>query len=153
MGMITGHGAEEFSSVITRSSLYGWTKRTIYVSSLCNKAVTSERSGSDLLRYFYVHHLFISSSRRLNYLLLFHHDLWLLTLVLLNPDMPWLCKQCRSRSVGFWRSQLIWIYTVCHSVYEFVSTILTKQSDLLTLRNGCGVLIDSAWQWFSVWLH
>ena len=22
-------------------------------------------------------------------------------------------KQCRSRSVGFWRSQLIWIYTVC----------------------------------------
>ena len=38
----------------------------------------------------------------------------LLTLVLLNPDMPFLCKQCRSRSVGFWRSQLIWIYTVCH---------------------------------------
>ena len=24
-----------------------------------------------------------------------------LTLVLLNPDMPCLCKQCRSRSVGF----------------------------------------------------
>ena len=22
-----------------------------------------------------------------------------LTLVLLNPDIPWLCKQCRSRSV------------------------------------------------------
>ena len=22
-------------------------------------------------------------------------------------------KQCRSRSVGFWRSQLIWIYTIC----------------------------------------
>ena len=22
-------------------------------------------------------------------------------------------KQCRSRSVGFWRSKLIWIYTVC----------------------------------------
>ena len=31
-----------------------------------------------------------------------------LTLVLLNPDIPCLCKQCRSRSVGFWRSQLIW---------------------------------------------
>ena len=37
-----------------------------------------------------------------------------LTLVLLNPDMSCLCKQCRSRSVGFWRSQLIWICTVCH---------------------------------------
>ena len=35
-----------------------------------------------------------------------------LTLVLLNPDIPCLCKQCRSRSVGFWRSQLIWMCTV-----------------------------------------
>ena len=35
-------------------------------------------------------------------------------LVLLNPDISCLCKQCRSRSVGFWRSQLIWICTVCH---------------------------------------
>ena len=25
----------------------------------------------------------------------------ILTLVLLNPDIPYLCKQCRSRSVGF----------------------------------------------------
>ena len=25
-------------------------------------------------------------------------------------------KQCRSRSIGFWRSQLIWIYTVCKSM-------------------------------------
>ena len=39
-----------------------------------------------------------------------------LTLVLLNPDMSCLCKQCRSRSVGFLRSQLIWICTVCHYV-------------------------------------
>ena len=37
-----------------------------------------------------------------------------LTLVQLNPDMPCLCKQCRSRSVGFWRNQLICIYTICH---------------------------------------
>ena len=36
----------------------------------------------------------------------------ILTLVLLNPDIPCLCKQYRSRSVGFFRSQLIWIYTV-----------------------------------------
>ena len=33
----------------------------------------------------------------------------ILTLVLLNRDIPCFCKQCRSRSVGFWRSQLIWI--------------------------------------------
>ena len=45
-----------------------------------------------------------------------------LTLVQLNSDIPCLCKQCRSRSVGFWRSQLIWICTVCHSVCEFIST-------------------------------
>ena len=40
-----------------------------------------------------------------------------LTLVLVIPDMPCLCKQCRSRSVGFWRrNQLIWICTAFHSV-------------------------------------
>ena len=37
-----------------------------------------------------------------------------LTLILLNLELPCLCKQCRSRSVGFWRSQLIWICIVCH---------------------------------------
>ena len=37
-----------------------------------------------------------------------------LALVLLNLDMLCLCKQCRSRSVDFWRGQLIWICTVCH---------------------------------------
>ena len=49
----------------------------------------------------------------------------ILTLVLPNADMPCLCKQCRSRSVGFWRSQLIWICTICQSVneYLFVSKI------------------------------
>ena len=35
-----------------------------------------------------------------------------LTLVLLNPDMPCLCKQCRFRS-----SQLIWNCTVSHYVF------------------------------------
>ena len=33
---------------------------------------------------------------------------------LAEHDRPCLSKQCRSRSVGFWRSQLIWICTVCH---------------------------------------
>ena len=68
---------------------------------------------------------------------------WSLTLVLLNPDMPCLRKQCRSRSDGFWRSQLIWICTVCHSVSEFISVISIKASDWLTFRS---VLIYSAWQ-------
>ena len=68
-----------------------------------------------------------------------------LTLVLLNPDMPCLCKQCRSRSVGFFRSQLIWIYTVCHSVREFISTIWIKEYDWLTIRCGHGILIYSAY--------
>ena len=34
----------------------------------------------------------------------------------LLQNLIWICtwsKQCRSRSVGFWRSQLIWIYTIC----------------------------------------
>ena len=43
----------------------------------------------------------------------------LLTLVLLNLDIPCLCKQCRSRSVGFWRSQLIWIYTLPFSIWIY----------------------------------
>ena len=29
-----------------------------------------------------------------------------------NSHTEWQTKQCRSRSVGFWRSQLIWIYIV-----------------------------------------
>ena len=62
-------------------------------------------------------------------------------LVLLNPDIPCLCKQCKSRSVGFWRSQLIWICTVCHSVCEFISAIWFNKSNWLTIRRGCGILI------------
>ena len=49
-----------------------------------------------------------------------------LTQVLLNPDMSCLCKLCRSRSVGFFRSQLIWICTVYHKVFEFIATIQIK---------------------------
>ena len=69
-----------------------------------------------------------------------------LTLVLLNPDIPCLCKQCRARSVGFWRSQLIWICTVCHSLCGFISIIWIKESDWLIIRSGLGILIYSAWQ-------
>ena len=72
----------------------------------------------------------------------------LLTFVLLNPDIPCLCKQC------FWRSQLIWICTVCHYVCEFIATIWIKWSDWLKIRSGSGILIYSAGQglkldWFG----
>ena len=63
--------------------------------------------------------------------------------------MSCLCKQCRSRSVGFWRSQLIWICTVCHKVFEFISTIWIKYSDWLKIRNGRGILVYSAGQGLS----
>ena len=71
------------------------------------------------------------------------------TLVLLNSDMPYLCKQYRSRSVGFFRSQLIWICTVCHSACEFYQQFGFKESDWLTIRNGCGILIYSKLQGLS----
>ena len=46
-----------------------------------------------------------------------------LILVLLNPDIPCFCKQCRSRSEGFWRSQLIWICTVCHCLWIYINNL------------------------------
>ena len=70
-----------------------------------------------------------------------------LTLILLNPGMSCLRKQCRSRSVGFWRSLLIYICTVCRSVCELISTIKIMESDWLTIRSGCGILIYSAGKW------
>ena len=73
----------------------------------------------------------------------------ILTLVLLNLDIPCLCKQCRSRSVGFWRSQLILICTVCHKVCEFIGTIRIKCSGWLKIRSGCSILIYSAGQGLS----
>ena len=58
-----------------------------------------------------------------------------LTLVLPNQDMPCLCKQCRSRSVSFFRSQMLWICPVCHLVCEFISAIwaqLFKANDVVS---------------------
>ena len=69
-----------------------------------------------------------------------------LTLLLLIPDIPSLCKQCRARSVGFWRTQLICVCTVCHKECEFISTIRIKQSDWLKIESGHGILIYSAGQ-------
>ena len=62
-----------------------------------------------------------------------------LSVPMLNPDISCLCKQCRSRSVGFWRSQLNWICTVSLSVCEFIATIRTKQAAWPKIRNGRGI--------------
>ena len=48
-----------------------------------------------------------------------------LTIVLLKTDMPCLCKQFRSRAIGFWRSKLSWIYSVSPSGCEFMSISTT----------------------------
>ena len=55
--------------------------------------------------------------------------LWL-TLVLLSPDITCLCKQWRSRSVGFIRSQLIWICTVWQTVKIKINWLCQKPTDL-----------------------
>ena len=66
-----------------------------------------------------------------------------------EPGYTLFCKQCRSRSVGFFRSQLIWICTVCHQVCKFITKIWIKLSDWLKIRSGCGFLIYSAGQWLT----
>ena len=75
------------------------------------------------------------------------HVIWkILTLVLLKPDMPCLCKQCRSRSVGFSRSQLIWICTVWHYL---IYSKQSRSSNLIGCKlevSGHGILIYSAGQ-------
>ena len=48
-----------------------------------------------------------------------------LPLVLLNPDIPCLCRQCRSRSVGFWEAN--WSGSKLFAIqYVNISTIWIK---------------------------
>ena len=60
--------------------------------------------------------------------------------------MSCLCKQCRSRPVGFWRSQLIWICTVCHKYVILYQHLGSSNLIGLKIRSGCGILIYSAGQ-------
>ena len=47
-----------------------------------------------------------------------------LTLVLLNPHRPYLCKQCSSRSVGFWRRKgMIWICSLSFSMWICINSL------------------------------
>ena len=71
------------------------------------------------------------------------------TLVLLNPDIPCLCKQCRSRSVGFWRSQLIWICTVLSM--HIYSNNLDEVIWLAGIRSEHGIFIYSAGQGLTLY--
>ena len=80
------------------SADYGWWPTSDWIPVLAPVVPSSSRSFCRPLEINYVFtNIFVVGD---------------FTLVLLNPDIPCLCKQCRSTSV-FWRSQLIWIYTVC----------------------------------------
>ena len=59
-----------------------------------------------------------------------------LILVLLNPNMPCLYRQSRSRSAG----------SALFVIQYFASTTLIKWSDWLKIRSELGILICSAWQ-------
>ena len=63
---------------------------------------------------------------------------------LAEHDVSCLSKQSRSRSDGFWISQLIWICTVSHQICEFLSKPRIKKYDWLEIRSGCGFFIYSA---------
>ena len=62
---------------------------------------------------------------------------------MLNPDLLCLCKQCRSKSVGFWSGSAL--FAIQYD-YDFMSTMWIKESDWLKIRSGRGILIYSAWQ-------
>ena len=78
-------------------------------------------------------------------------QIYILALILLNLGMACLCKQCRSRSVGFWRSQLIWICTVCQSLCEFIS-VFKPGIHFTGTQNTCII----SWPWpqlsFFAWI-
>ena len=92
-----------------------------------NDSCTSKSEKYCILhRYCILHYLRsnnFSSSKSDSYCILpyflgvvyLNHNIMSLTLVMLNPNfIPCQCKQCRSRSVGFFRGQLIRICTVCY---------------------------------------
>ena len=59
-------------------------------------------------------------------------NLNIITLVLLNPDMPCICKQCSVFANSVDPDQL--------ASEEFVSKTWIKQTDWLTIRSGWGIL-------------
>ena len=61
-------------------------------------------------------------------------------------------KQCRSRSVGFWRSQLIWIYTVCKDrVYPGSAWLGLRNFATMAIQNR---FWSDRWRfWSDEWMH
>ena len=58
-------------------------------------------------------------------------------------------KQCRSRSAGFLRNQLIWICTVFHDTYDSIVINWIILWSWLEIQNMRGILINSAGQRFK----
>ena len=54
-------------------------------------------------------------------------------------------KQCRFRSVGFWRSQLIWTYTVCNC--RVYSDSNEHQNVWFLCRNKKYIYLDTSFIW------
>ena len=71
-------------------------------------------------------------------------------------------KKCRSRSVGFFRSQLIWIYTVCKGrTYPGYSRTRLKLKALIffsfltvswLIINVSSLLLWPHWAWYDIYL-
>ena len=104
MGMVPLH----FTVLLTKKTNLATSCLLSCISSPLYKGFPSKKERNLLLRWMGL--AFFSFFTTKMYVIGTHIS----TLVLLNPDMSCLCRQCRSRSVGFWRSQLIWICTVCH---------------------------------------
>ena len=63
-------------------------------------------------------------------------------------------KQCRSRSVGFFRSQLIWIYTVCKGrVYSGSAGQGLRRFDILGTLYGIFQKTDNFYDFPLAFLH
>ena len=126
-GVILGHTVKDVAR---------W--RFIFILKIVNRYTMYESKYMQSLKQFAVHEVF---------------SVYVLNHCPAEPGYTLLCKQCRSRSVGFWRNQLIWICTVCHHVCEFIATIRIKYSDFLKIRGGCCFLIHSAGQWLIIKLE
>ena len=121
----------------------------IFIISPRKQVLTFHANGDNLLEW----QILFSGKNKKNVSNLLSPEL-AQRVVMINPcsaesGYTLFCKQCRSRSVGFWRSQLIWICTVYHQVCKFIATIWIKRRDWLKIRSGRGILISSAGQGLS----
>ena len=70
-----------------------------------------------------------------------------------EPDMECLYKQCTSRSVGFFRNQLILICTVFRKICEFVSTTWIHGSGSKQFSNANFMRRQSEFGKVQNWTH